>query len=186
MEYVNSRIIVIAVVVIIFGVAAFAVGGELFMHHSRSLNPGTSPGRPTGGSGAVATRTAVPPGTTVPDAASATVSPNGGVPAAVAPGDPSGSSSYRRFAITVSNDAFSPKAITVYAGDTVALTFRVVDAAYDFTLPDYGVRVSLPEGTVRDVQFSPDAAGDFLFYCTRCGGPQRGPVGSLIVVAPQR
>ena len=182
----------ITLLVITIAVAAFAVGGELFTYHDHSPNMnarpplGTSAGSSSPAGGSIATRTAVPSDITVANAAATGTSSNLGVPTTVAPGDPSDLSSYRSFTITVSNDAFSPKGIAVYAGDTVRLSLVAEDKPYDFTLPDYGMRVPLPQGRTTNVQFSPSATGKFLFYCTSCGGPESGPTGYLIVVARVR
>lgn len=180
----------LVITIIVTAVVVVAVGTELLIHHGSAPNAGSAPGESASSSSEtvepVVTRTAVPAGVAVPEGAATSATPGEGTPTAVAPADPTDSASYRSFVVKVSNDAFSPKGIAVYAGDTVRLSLVAEDKPYDFTLPDYGVRVPLPQGRTTHVQFSPNATGKFLFYCTSCGGPRSGPTGSLISVAPHR
>lgn len=139
---------------------------------------------PAGATG-VATRTAVPSNVVVPNATTTGITANIAIPSAVAPGDSTGSTSLRSFSVKIANNAFSPSEIVVYDGDTVSISFTAVDKAYDWTLPDYGMQVAVPQGATKQVQLSPHGTGKFLFYCTQCGGPKSGPTGYLVVVARQ-
>jgi heme/copper-type cytochrome/quinol oxidase subunit 2 len=180
MEKKELVIIIIAVVIV-----AVAAAWILIAQHGAVPGAGQGGGGPQAGAPAIATRTAVPANVTVPTAeATGSVAANVAVPTTVAPANPTDSASYRNFAITIANDAFSPSEIVVYAGDTVSVSFTAVDKAYDFTLPDYGMKVPIPQGSTRQIQLSPHATGTFLFYCTSCGGPARGPTGHLVVVSP--
>lgn len=100
------------------------------------------------------------------------------VETAAAPGV---SAKYRSFAITVQNGQFSPPMIAVHVGDMVNLQIISVGGSYDFTQPDLGFHVVLPRGQTKTVAFTPMVSGKYLFYCSSCGGPTKGPVGYVVV-----
>jgi heme/copper-type cytochrome/quinol oxidase subunit 2 len=90
----------------------------------------------------------------------------------------------RSFDVIVQNNAFMPSALTVHLGDSVNLEIGAIGAGYDFTQPDFGLHVVLPNGANKKIQFTATAAGKFVFYCSSCGGPAKGPVGYLVVESP--
>ena len=73
--------------------------------------------------------------------------------------------------------------MVVKQGDTVNLELTAVDANYGFTQPDYGFNAAIPDGKTQTIQFQALNVGNFTFYCASCGGPSKGPVGHIIVVA---
>lgn len=173
--------VVVAVVAVVVGIAVFSNKGGT---NAPTLFGGAGGG--TASSTGPVTRTAAPANVAVPGVGAASSTPgNVAVPTSVAPANPSDSASARSFSLTVDKDAFSPNEIIVNKGDTVTVSFTAIDKNYDFTLPDYGMKVALPMGTTRQIQLSPSAVGTFLFYCTSCGGPTSGPTGHLVVVAPK-
>lgn len=89
--------------------------------------------------------------------------------------------SFRGFEIEVNNNQFSPSTIIVKLGDTVSINFIARDKTYEFFQPDYGFKVPLPQGKTTPVQFQGSATGKFRFYCESCGGPDKGPVGYIVV-----
>lgn len=192
MDRKNIIITIIVVAVVVIAVGAALLSGNLALPKGTSA-PGGSGG--AGGAGANAggaasstapvTRTAVPANVAVPGAGATSTAANIAVPTIVSPANPTNSASFRSFNIQIANGAFSPDQIIVYVGDTVSVSFTAVDQAYDWTLPDYGMQVSIPKGTTRQVQLSPHAVGKFLFYCTSCGGPEKGPTGYLVVAPKQ-
>lgn len=166
----------IVVAVIAIGVAAFLVGKSM----------SSAPEMPQADvSPAVKspTREDVPAGTVVPDANSS------GLPAEVAQPESvrlsgGGSSPYlRNFRVVVKNDAVSPMNIVSYAGDILTITFESVDKAYDFVQPDFGLRWQVPAGGSKTFQFQTVNTGKFIFYCSSCGGPDKGPVGYITAAA---
>jgi len=182
-----AEIVTIVVVVVVIAVVAV-----VWYRHSAN-NAGKSGGS-AAGSGALSTlpvatsstRTAVPANVAVPDKG-ATSAPSGvAVPAVQGAGDPSGSVSYRSFDISIKNNVFSPDTVIVNQGDTVDLEIDAVDANYAFTQPDYGFNAPIAEGKTQRIQFQALQSGNFTFYCSSCGGPSKGPVGHLIVVAPNK
>ena len=172
-------------------VVAVSVVSGLAIYLARRPNrssPGTSNGTAQGQGAAQA-----PPFTTrsdstgnvpVPDKG-AQAAANVAVPTNVAPANPQNSASWRAFDINVEGAQFKPNTIAVYVGDVVHVTFHAVDQSYDFTQPDYGFKVSLPKGQATLVELEATAPGKFSFYCASCGGPQKGPVGYLVVEPKQ-
>lgn len=123
---------------------------------------------------------AVPAGTTVPEPTSdvpegvarpKTTSPlNGGSP-----------NRFRRFSIEIKRDTFVPYTVIVHQGDIVHIDMTAVDKEYDFFQPDLGLRQTFKKGETKPIEFNPFTEGAFTFFCARCGGPEDGPVGFLIV-----
>lgn len=128
------------------------------------------------------TRAPATNGVVVPNKDAANIPENVARPDIQGAGNPSGSTEFRGFSITAQNDAFSPDTIIVTQGDTVRVKFQALGKDYDVTQPDYGFSVSVPRGTEKTFQFDATAAGTFTFFCKTCGGPAKGPVGSLVVV----
>lgn len=104
-------------------------------------------------------------------------------PNLVAPASPGASESIRKFSLKIENDKFSPDTVSVYKGDIIQLSITAVDKNYDFTQPDFGFNKSIPKGQTIDGGFQASAAGKFTFFCSACGGPDKGPVGYIIIVA---
>jgi len=90
------------------------------------------------------------------------------------------SAQYRSFNLSVSGSSFSPDTVIVKLGDTVHLLITS-SGNYDFTQPDYGLNFKLPSGKTTVVEFQVTAAGKYKFYCSSCGGPDKGPVGYVVV-----
>jgi heme/copper-type cytochrome/quinol oxidase subunit 2 len=173
-----GAVIVLVVVILIFTKAA--PQGFLFP------SPGNAPSVPgatqaSSTKPSVVTRSAVPTNVTVPNKGDANVPSNVAVPQVEGPASPLGNAHYRSFNITVANGQFSPDTVAVNLGDTVNLEVAASGQSYDFTQPDYGMKVQIPAGVTKQVQFSATATGKFLFYCSSCGGPASGPTGYLIV-----
>jgi plastocyanin len=77
--------------------------------------------------------------------------------------------------------AFEPSTLTVYAGDTLALTFiNPEDDAHSFVLPDFAV--SLPGQSVTHATYVAKEPGLYPF---RCGIESHLPsmVGELVVLS---
>jgi plastocyanin len=182
---------IISVVVIVIVIAIIAV--VWYRYPSGPVISGT-PGSGTGvasssttpaSTSASSTRAPVPANITVPNQGATGTPASVAVPTAQVAGDPSGSVSYRSFNISIQNNAFSPNTVVVNQGDTVNLEVTAVDAAYTFTQPDYGFNSPIAKGKTQRIQFQALENGQFTFYCGSCGGPSKGPVGHLIIVAPK-
>ncbi len=127
------------------------------------------------------TRQEVPDNVTVPGKDAENVPANIAVPDVVGPAGENTEASFRGFEISVGGGKFSPDTVAVNKGDTVHIKFTAGESGYDFTQPDYGLKLSLPKGEAKIVEFGATATGKFTFYCTACGGPDKGPLGYIIV-----
>jgi plastocyanin len=172
---IGAVILVIVVVVIVIVVVAVPKG----------VVPGTTTSNPSGGGTAApavsVTRLPVPANVVVPDEGAQNVSSSIAVPQVENAAAPSSDSKYRSFNIIVQNGQFIPSTVAVNVGDTVDLQMGAVGGNYDFTQPDYGLSALLPDGQNKKIDFAATAAGKFVFYCSSCGGPAKGPVGYLVV-----
>lgn len=121
----------------------------------------------------------------VPDKGAENVPENVAVPENVSPSNVAGTASFRTFpTLKMENNKLGPQdTVTTYVGDTVTLYIEAVDADYDFTMPNYGFReIPIPKGDTKKIAFTATAEGKFTFFCQSCGGPEKGPVGYLVVV----
>lgn len=159
----------VALVVLVAGIAAFFT--------FRSSSPVSQPGAKV--EVAKPTREEVPPGTVVPDGASADLPAGVANPEGVKLTGASSSPYLRNFSVTINNDTVSPSNIVAYVGDILTITFESRDKDYDFVQPDYGLTWQVPGGGSKTFQFQADSTGKFIFYCPSCGGPDKGPVGYI-------
>ena len=127
------------------------------------------------------TVTSVPANVTVPNIGDKNIPQDVAVPQIQSAAAPQSSASYRSFAISVNNNQFTPSTVIAKVGDTVDLEITAVDKNYDFTQPDLGLTQTIAQGATKKVQFAPMASGKFTFYCASCGGPDKGPIGYIIV-----
>lgn len=128
-----------------------------------------------------ATHLPVPAGVVVPDKGASNPSSSLAVPQVEVSAAPGADTKLRIFDITVQNGQFTPNAFAVNVGDTMTMYVTAVDGNYDFTQPDFGFVTPLPKGKRALIQFAPMTTGKFIFYCTACGGPSKGPTGYFIV-----
>ncbi len=135
-------------------------------------------------SGGSATREVPPADIAVPGVNATDVPSNVAIPNTTVPASAGGGSMFRSFDVQIAGGKFVPDTVIVNQGDTVRLNLTAVDGAYDFAQTDFGLRLALPKGQTKVQEFSATAAGNFLFYCSSCGGPAKGPQGRL-VVAPK-
>jgi heme/copper-type cytochrome/quinol oxidase subunit 2 len=185
MKTINKRDILIAaaviLIIVIIGIAVVTIkknGNAPGSATGTSSLPTTVSSSPTSASST--TLLPVPSNVTVPDLGA--TSTNGvAVPQVESAAAPGVTAKYRSFNITVQNGAFSPSTVAVKVGDTVDLEITAVGGNYDFTQPDLGFNATLPDGVKKKVQFAPPTTGKFVFYCSSCGGPAKGPVGYIIV-----
>jgi plastocyanin len=167
----------IAAVVIVAGGAGYLLGRDALM----SENPGGAEEGAENEAAAGLTREDVPAGTTAPGR-DAQVAENIAVPEAVAEAAPGVDSKRREFRVELKGGAFVPDTVIINQGDIARITFTAVDGDYDLFQPDYGFRLTLPQGEERMLEgyFSRD--GKYMFYCPSCGGPDEGPKGYIVVV----
>jgi hypothetical protein len=179
----NKRLIQIFAICL---VAVIVVAGGLGYYFGRDkamdgAGNGSGDGSESTGAAKSPTREDVSEDTVVPDSG-AVVAANVAVPESVAPAAPGVESKKRQFRIEVRGGAFVPDTVIVAQGDIAHIVFVAVDGDYDLFQPDYGFRLTLPQGKERllEAQFPND--GKYLFYCPSCGGPDSGPTGYIVVV----
>jgi hypothetical protein len=88
---------------------------------------------------------------------------------------------FRSFTIEAKQGAYVPNTVIIKAGDTLRLSLTAVDGSYDIMQPDYRLTISALQGASGVFEGGGFTPGKFMFYCERCGGPDKGPVGYLIV-----
>ncbi len=79
---------------------------------------------------------------------------------------------------------WSPQTLQVEKGKDVTIVIRNVDiVTHGFYLPAFGLSITeIKAGDVREVSFTPDAAGEFTFYCSVwCSDYHMHMRGTLIV-----
>jgi len=171
----------VVVIVIVAVISVFLMNGpqknapSVAGNNPQTTNTTTAPR-------AVPTRLPTPTNVIVPEAGAMNVPANIAVPQVEAAASPSGNSKYRSFNIIIQAGQFIPNTVTVNLGDIVNLEVGAVGAGYDFTQPDYDIKASIPDNGSKRIQFGAAATGKFVFYCSSCGGPAKGPLGYLIVV----
>lgn len=130
-------------------------------------------------------RKAVPEGVVVPEMT--TVVPDNlknqiAVPVATTPVTAGAAAQIRIFNIRAEADKFIPEKMIVNKGDTVHVEFTAVDKDYDLTISGYNMKQSPKQGETKSLEFQALQDGDFIYYCTTCGGLSSGPQGHIIVV----
>ena len=189
MKTMNMNKTTIAAIVI----GVVVVGGLIvFMAMGPAGQPGatsgignvtSSVGTPVAGEPSSATRAAVPTGVVVPGTGAQDVPAGVAVPQVVTPAAPGVAANLRAFTMTETASAFTPDTVVVKSGDTVDISITATGGNRDFTQPDYGLSLAIASGATRKLEFQATAVGKFTFYCASCGGPDKGPVGYIIVTA---
>ena len=91
----------------------------------------------------------------------------------------------RDFAVKIENDAFNPRELRAFVGDTVRITATAVDKDYTVRQPDYGFGATIRRGETgfitHQAGFEVAAADTFYIMCTSCRNPD-DPAGVLVVV----
>ena len=85
--------------------------------------------------------------------------------AASAPVSAQGAGSARSFAISGTQYAFRPAAITVDRNDLVKITFSAEDIAHSFTIDAYRISKRAGAGQSVTFEFRADQPGTFDYYC---------------------
>ncbi len=178
----RNKIIVAVVGVVLIALIVVAViatfGGT--KNEAQPGTTGTSTATVSPSGTGSSTQLPLPANVIVPEAGS--TSTNGvAVPQVEAPAATGSNSKYRSFNLTVQNGKFAPDTIAVNLGDVVSIQLTSMGGSYDFTQPDYGLSATVPVGGTRKIQFGALSSGKFVFYCASCGGPEKGPVGYIII-----
>jgi heme/copper-type cytochrome/quinol oxidase subunit 2 len=87
-------------------------------------------------------------------------------------------------AIQPQNGNWQPNQIRLELGKPVRLKIRNIETvSHGFALPEFGIGITeIKPGEVRTVDFTPDKAGVFAFYCTVwCSNEHMAMSGQVIV-----
>jgi len=104
------------------------------------------------------------------------------IPTVVVPAAPGVSAKFRNFSIKAEGGAFVPTKVIANVGDTVHIDFTAVDSPYDIVFPSYNMMQSAQKGETKILEFQALQEGSFTYYCSSCGGPEKGPKGNIIIV----
>lgn len=123
----------------------------------------------------------VPKNVVIPEKESENLPENLAKPEVVTPAGPNTTSNFRSFVIKAEGNKYIPDTVIVRERDTIHIEMTAVDRNYDFTQPDYGFKAKISKGKTGIIEFQALRVGRFAFFCESCGGPGKGPVGTLIV-----
>lgn len=77
---------------------------------------------------------------------------------------------------------FKPNQITVKKGERVTIEFKNAGGTHDLVIDEFNVKTKLTNsGETTTVEFTPDKAGTFEFYCSVSNHKEMGMSGTLIV-----
>jgi len=76
--------------------------------------------------------------------------------------------------------SFSPDNLQTTIGEIIGLDITAT-GQHTFTIDELGVNVMLPHGETTRVEFTPEQAGTFQFYCAVPGHRGAGQVGTIVV-----
>ena len=78
--------------------------------------------------------------------------------------------------------SYTVKEMRVKKGDTVRVTFKVVQGQHDWNLDEFDAHTQMmAAGSEETVEFVASQAGEFEYYCSVPGHRAAGMVGTLIV-----
>src|SRR5712692_7060169 len=88
--------------------------------------------------------------------------------------------------ITARRFEFDPRTITVQKGQPVKLVITSADVDHGFAIKEFGINETIKAHKTQTIQFTPDKAGHFKFYCTvYCGEGHEDMFGELVVEEAQ-
>lgn len=95
-----------------------------------------------------------------------------------------GAKKTRIFNLIIENDEFKPKTIIINDWDEMAVYIKAIDKDYDFIQPNLNISRKIPKGETVLVKnsFGQEGGIRLYFYCPSCGGPEKGPIGEIIIV----
>jgi cytochrome c oxidase subunit 2 len=87
-----------------------------------------------------------------------------------------------RIEIICQKSHYSPDTIHLRKGEPARLVLKAIDVTHGFALDDFGIAREISPGPPTIIDFTPDRAGTFTFYCVvRCGKSHLKMRGTLIV-----
>ena len=89
----------------------------------------------------------------------------------------------RRMEVIAKRFTFSPSELTVEKGEPVILVLKSVDVPHGLRFRELNVEVKAGKGGMGEVQFTPEATGDFVGHCSVFCGTGHGTMTLTIHVA---
>src|SRR5258708_13348895 len=88
--------------------------------------------------------------------------------------------------VTARRFEFDPRTITVQKDQPVKLVITSADVDHGFEIKEFNLSVKIAAKKTKIVEFTPDRAGRFRFYCTvYCGDGHEDMLGELVVEEAQ-
>ncbi len=88
--------------------------------------------------------------------------------------------------VTARRFEFDPRTITVQKDQPVRLVITSADVDHGFAIKEFNLSVKIAAKKTKIVEFTPDRAGRFRFYCTvYCGDGHEDMLGELVVEEAQ-
>jgi cytochrome c oxidase subunit II len=95
---------------------------------------------------------------------------------------PSHLSAANTIEITCQKAFYKPDVIRVKKGEPLTLIITAADVTHGFALDEYKIAEEVTPGRPVKIEFTPDRAGEFYFYCVvRCSKKHKQMRGKLIV-----
>ncbi len=76
---------------------------------------------------------------------------------------------------------YSLKEITVKKGEPVRIKVTMTKGMHDFNIDEFNIHSETPLNQEVVIEFTPDKAGEFVYYCSKPGHRQAGHWGTLKV-----
>ena len=84
--------------------------------------------------------------------------------------------------ITCQKAFYKPDVIRVKKGEPLTLLVTATDVTHGFAIDEYKIAEEIAPGRPVKIEFTPDRAGEFYFYCVvRCSKKHKEMRGKLIV-----
>ena len=174
--------------ILVSAVALVAVVvGAVYYFNQDSIKPPPLTTTPSGITTPPASTThlPVPPNIKVPEIGEKPADENIAVPVSVTPSAPGVETKLRTYNIKGENNVFEPSTLLANVGDTIHINFTAVDKTYDITVPDYGLKQTAMKGETKILEFQAVNEGQYLYYCTLCGGETSSAKGYMIISKKQ-
>jgi heme/copper-type cytochrome/quinol oxidase subunit 2 len=84
--------------------------------------------------------------------------------------------------ITSQKAFYKPDVVRVKKGVPLTLIVTAADVTHGFAIDEFKIAVEVTPGRPAKIEFTPDRAGEFVFYCVvRCSKKHKQMRGKLIV-----
>jgi cytochrome c oxidase subunit 2 len=90
--------------------------------------------------------------------------------------------SVRTIDIVLQKGQYNPKHIEVQKGEKIRLQLKSMDVTHGFAIDEFKIAKEVSPGPPTVVEFIPNQAGTFSYYCVvRCGKNHKQMKGTLVV-----